>query len=1473
MPSLLDLAVPVDDMPSGSLLDSAIPLDDDTASALQSHLSNVSDVLKHEKSEEEKQAKRAGRPWLTRKAEQAGFGVMQSGLDFLGSAGRLVGLASTPVSSTISGAGHGTADAMNRMASAIESDPTAQDDLSQIARGVTRSLGRAVPAASMGGLPAVIGEAAFTRGSQAATEAQDAGMQGGVVPYAIGQGAIEGTLTAAGSLVGKIPVVEQAVKRVPALKWLIGGGVEEVLTNQLKTRAPREAIRATLQSITQEFPEEFGIAFGDLALQKFASVDPSGWNAGQAVEIIKDTLLQVATTGGVVNAPQVGLAAGKYAADPNAERDAAIQQEVLNRGNSIEREYVDDQTNARAMDDVRTANLVGEQESQERVRQATERQQRQAGDAQFLNRFVLQRADEAAYPSEPPSVGGIRQLPISPDIELESRNPPTPQSEAPQPAMLGLPNPISEIYDPNQAAAPDRRAELQSLTVPQLNELAVGMGLKKSLGKKKLVESILAAEQPVAPAAVEEPSPVETAPEPQPAAPVNRDENIKELASLESWLEDADVSDPQYDAKSIRAQLLSSKLKKGIDSLATPAKAEPNLPEADQPSLPEPLPPTGKAPALTIPNNPLRITGATGLPGSNLLGGVGRALRKWMTSAGDLPTEAYDLAAKKDSSIATQAKQLHFELNALKDAVAEDGGTKLSPVGQDLINKALHGDTATLSQLPAKVRDGVTAIRNHIDTLSRRLIDNGLAQGKLEVTIEENMGSYVTRSYQVFDDPKWKGKVSKEVRNKAHALLKQESPNKSDHEINNMIDDMLTKEGASTMIAGRRLGSKDLSITRKRSDIAPEIRALLGEYKDPYVNAARAITKMAHLASNHEFLTSVREAGMGKFFFEKDDPNRPTGNNVQFAAEASEVMSPLNGLMTTPEIKEAFEAAYGPKGAGGDLNDAAFRVWMKAVVATKFSKTVLSPQALIRNFTGNPMFAIQNGHWRIGEVGKAVKTAGESVRSGMPQFVRKLMSSDTKAKERFLRYTELGLTHGDVYAGDLKSAVKEAVSDVPAEVESNVFYQFAKQGLSASTEAYQAADTVWKIYAFENEVKRYKAAYKAAGVNKSDPEIEQEAADIVRNTYPTYDKIPAAIRLIRRSPVVGAFVSFPAEVIRTTFHSLKQTAKELNDPVLKGIGAQRLAGNLAALAIPSALAASLRMLAGISLEDDEDMREFLPPWSKNSDIAWLYKGEDGKPGWIDMSYTLPSSVWRRPLNAMMRGEDWYSSFKDAASEFLTPYFGEELLAERMIDVARNTKANGGQVYNPASSDSERLLDSTTHILKSMEPGFMTSAGRISKAAKGTVEPSGRAYDLTQELTALGTGLRIQETDIPTSLGFAASDYANELGNATKIFTSKYASRGTVEEGEVSKAYQEADESRRKLFDQMSRKARAAINLGVSEKEVARVMRASGISLEGVGGLLAGKYTPYVPSPEIEKRAAKSSAYKTRRAELITTASR
>ena len=76
-----------------------------------------------------------------------------------------------------------------------------------------------------------------------------------------------------------------------------------------------------------------------------------------------------------------------------------------------------------------------------------------------------------------------------------------------------------------------------------------------------------------------------------------------------------------------------------------------------------------------------------------------------------------------------------------------------------------------------------------------------------------------------------------------------------------------------------------------------------------------------------------------------------------------------------------------------------------------------------------------------------------------------------------------------------------------------------------------------------------------------DQAIKEASAYYVRNTMPTYSKVPAAIKGVRNLPL-GNFVAFPAETLRGSFNVMNISTKEIlsGDPILREMGYRGLIG-------------------------------------------------------------------------------------------------------------------------------------------------------------------------------------------------------------------------------------------------------------------------------------------------------------------------
>uniref|UniRef100_A0A6M3KHY6 Putative structural protein n=2 Tax=viral metagenome TaxID=1070528 RepID=A0A6M3KHY6_9ZZZZ len=831
---------------------------------------------------------------------------------------------------------------------------------------------------------------------------------------------------------------------------------------------------------------------------------------------------------------------------------------------------------------------------------------------------------------------------------------------------------------------------------------------------------------------------------------------------------------------------------------------------------------------------------ATGVPLAGPRGGIGKSMRhffqRFFTSRGELPVDVYNAKVRRDGRVAKEMNQLRNAATDFRRGIrAALKGKELTQADIEKMNAVLRGQ-ADPSTVPGDVRAPIQAMRDHIDALSRRLIAEGVAQGDLVGIITEHMGVYATRSYRVFDDPKWRDKVPEGVRNRAWNAISQMYPDKSEAERLGILESLLFRGAAETpvgLLKGSKLGSKDLSTFMRRKDVPEWLRDLWGEYKDAGVNYARSVFKMSHLLANQQFLNEVREAGLGKWLRTQEDG--PIVNEfgeviTPIAAEGSSVMAPLNGLYTTPEIKAAFERFDSP---------GAMPNWLRAIMSVnyvvKYGKTVGSLMTHIRNLISNTGFTVANGHWRLDKAGKAMWATA----TGMFQL------SNTEYRAYYNRLAELGLVGEDVRAGELKDALRDASK---ADIDEFLYnrearhakkiVRTARAGYRGLNALYQAEDGVWKIYAWENE----KARYTKAHPDWSQQQIEEHAAKIVRDTYPTYSKIYEGIKALRRFPVIGTFVSFPAEVVRTTLNTARIGFEEMQAPETRAIGAQRLAGTAIALGGLSVLSLGMRDLFGIGDDEDDDLRWFVPPWQENSRFIYTSKPQDATYRFVDLGYSDPHAYLTDSVIAFIRGEDWMDAMGQSMMEFLRPFTSEEILWKALSEVREN---KDDKVYNPKDEVGEQAKGIVSHMWTSaLEPGTVSSLRRIHEAVTGT-NPN---RETKTEVLALTTGQRLQTIDVEHSLGFRVRDFAKALTTIQAIARKTATSRGTATGEMVAKDVSRMEKVRLAEFSEIQKIVGAARRLGVPEDNIKRLLKAE-LSDDVAEQVLTGDYSPYAMTPE------------------------
>lgn len=828
-----------------------------------------------------------------------------------------------------------------------------------------------------------------------------------------------------------------------------------------------------------------------------------------------------------------------------------------------------------------------------------------------------------------------------------------------------------------------------------------------------------------------------------------------------------------------------------------------------------------------------------------------RSFRRRMLSArAFLPKSVFSSREDKDASVARHLNIVDQNVKDFNRLYAKYKGDKDALVAE--FDKYIRGDKD--AKLPEEFMTVANSMRNQIDGLSMQLINNGLVDADMAQTIKDNLGQYLTRSYKIYDRENWKKEVEDEVKQKAINLLKsqyremaQEISNKEgipldevlDNLVTNRLDEMLTTEGAKNFITGSKLGSKDLSVLKERQDIPVEIRMLLGEYSDPALNYAKTILKLSSIAANHKFLTEVKKNGTGVYLFEKNDPRRPADFNTMIAAEGSESMNPLNGMYTTKEIADAFMAQP------SQLSDF-WKTFMKFQSTVRWLKTIGSVATHIKNVFGNIGFIWINAHFDPKEIRKSYTTIKEDLmpygtyleRGRRKVLGQKQKEVDEVARKMMNNYIALGIVKQSAGLGEVMDMFKDANWDIAmaSRLSNQKLGLFGKakriflQGKKKIEDTYQAEDDFFKIVAYENELSRYSEAM--FGKNKSEltedelAEVNKVVTEIVKNTYPTYDRIPEAVKMVRRAPFIGNFVSFQAESYRTAFNTMALAKNELmsDNNKIKAIGAQRLAGATTYLSAKSAILAYFSMAAGTGLtglagylfddedEDkrDKDIRKFVAPWSEKSDLLMISVG-DGKMKYIDFSSSDPHGGMKKVLNAFFLGETTIDSFSAGIVETFAPFIGEDMTVEALLALKNNQDKYGNPIYNTEESlrdQSEKVL---SYMYKLVEPGTFSSIRRGMEAE-----------DKTNELVANITGFRTYDVDINKQFGYKMKDYSERISNAKKIYNQAYFNEKSTE-ADKEKAYKKAQESLNGIYTEITEVYNSAERLGCDPKDLGTVM--------------------------------------------------
>ena len=786
--------------------------------------------------------------------------------------------------------------------------------------------------------------------------------------------------------------------------------------------------------------------------------------------------------------------------------------------------------------------------------------------------------------------------------------------------------------------------------------------------------------------------------------------------------------------------------------------------------------------------------------------------------------------------------------------------------------------------LPADLATALTNAREHVDNLTERLIQLGVIDDQETIDYyRENKGKYLLRSYEAIDYNEKFGisqglygkglnvdNVAKKLKNvdksvvdaalkflTDRAMAQNSSLSENDAKAQARIEVNRILSSAEEYVMQRGLtGSTNVqTLSKKLSDeeLAPELRALMGEYTDPIYNYYASIFKIASLTSSKQYLNSMKDYGMGKFIF----PYPTEDATVQIAGEGSKGLEPLNGMYTFPEIYEALKKAE---------NDKPMLITQIAGRVRKF-KTVYNPATHIKNVIGNTGFAISNGHWNY--IPEAYKYMRASIVGGDDKDVMRMVDT-------LNRY---GVLNNTIGIGELKQYFKrnENVDDFLTEIYMAGGKNKAMLGKVAGTakdvltrripkfieKAYQVEDDLFKILGFVNESNRYaKAIYqkpyqKLTEAQKND--IDGIASEIVKDTYPTFTRVPKFVKSLSKILFMGNFLAFPVESVRVQYNSLALARKEISsgNPRLQAVGASRIAGAIAYNSIFSSMVyygfslagAGLTGMLGVLNGDDEDETEngkaiqrYVTPWNKNSD-KYPTSFANGKLTYYDIgsldSYSYQKRVWNAFWSNINNKEGFNKAISESMSEAIDPWLQRDFVIENFNKLLTNPN---NSIYNPKDNAWKQWKDKSIFVAKQMGPGFVGASLKIAdsynkgdydKAINEAYSQIVRRYDVDLE-KQFRLFINVDNTNKNSEIGFK-----DAFRNVEDIY--KKAKDSGAKGAELNDAYRESVDKYKEQIGIVRDYYNSAIRGGVPAQNLNKILNASGFKGSIKEGVIRGRF--------------------------------
>jgi len=709
---------------------------------------------------------------------------------------------------------------------------------------------------------------------------------------------------------------------------------------------------------------------------------------------------------------------------------------------------------------------------------------------------------------------------------------------------------------------------------------------------------------------------------------------------------------------------------------------------------------------------------------------------------------------------------------------------------------------------------------------------------------------------------------------------------------------------------------------KKKRDIDESIRALLGEETDEgagFKNLLRTYLSVGMMASNQAFMKNLLEVGRRKgneWILTKDELKKKRLENIdeyggsrykQIRAGGTEAYDPFRNfevevdgepknvqLFAPAEMVDGLMSVLSPP-TQETANDAekiasgSFKLMARITGLSLGAKTLGNIGFYVRNVISNAFyFGPANGFVGFGKMTDSLMT--ELNRRGIRQeksnaYYTELIALDVIGNEirpKLIEELLSGQTSPETVLNDFEKNLSRLENEEGKSISrkgKELAQKANEKTWGKAKELSAVVDAFYKIALFEHELSYLIDARESSRKNgkqdfyatKTDYELKRLAAEKVVMTSQTYSQAPPIITGLQGHTfgvMFAPFLRFKGEVIRTYFNTWNLAMKESKDsnPVIRKRGRRRLAGIGFVTGVSSViLPITTRLLQGIFYDDDEALRDTLPPYMQNQSLVYYTNPLTKERRNFSLTFINPYSMLTDPSLRAMEHLVHGNTSKTVES-LVKGTLGEFLDQQIFMRAFLNSTTNfDPKKQEPIYEENDLLHDKFTKSIKYVLNEAYTPPTLTKLLEDRAIFKDG--FDITKapEIISNIIGQFKPATTYPIEFDVRLSEFVEKRkGEFDRINSNKYKmlTDRVMTKADITSLAKKEIEGRRRVNAHLIQLYRSFERQGLPREEIYNISLRRGMSKRRVQLLLAKGLMdrPSLPMPFIESMARKGETH-------------